>query len=59
MFKNVMVLTFRQLWLILYLQLFLLVAILRKYYSKEEEEEKEEKEEEEEDVGLTQSLLLF
>lgn len=53
MFKNVMVLTFRQLWLILYLQLFLLVAILRKYYSKKEEEEKEE------DVGLTQSLLLF
>lgn len=34
MFKNVMVLTFRQLWLILYLQLFLLVVILRKYDSK-------------------------
>lgn len=40
MFKNVMVLTFRQLWLILYLQLFLLVAILRKYYSKKKKKKK-------------------
>lgn len=40
MFKNVIVLTFRQLWLILYLQLFLLVAMLRKYYSKKKKKKK-------------------